>query len=323
MKKLEVMEKISPLMGLNFREVQHEAHTRVQVGVEEVVFRPGNGGHSLPLSPEGQVGLAHFAGFNENYFKNLSNQTLGQVATELLLSKEKYGILVKDGHIVDFTAPKRYHNVPPEKVLNVIEHAIPDVEYSRALVDRESIHLEVVGQDELPVLKGDNVRAGALIKWSPIGTMKPIVQSFVVRRVCTNGVTSNTVLREFGFGGGDEGNVWEWFKSSVRSAYRSYNQVGDAWRRLVNENVPDADRPMMLEALIKQAGIPPEAAEIVRGRALQEPPTNAYQMLNLVSWATSHLMNEPKRVYRSQSAIAQYVDAETHARICPVCHKNR
>lgn len=323
MKKVEVMERISPLMGLNFREVKHESHTRVQVGVEDVVFRPGNGGHSLSLSDVGRTGLAKFAGFNEGYFNTLSNETLGRVATELLLRKEQYGILIRDGQIVDFTAPKRYHNVPAEKVLNVVEKAIPDVEYSRALVDRQEIHLEVVGQDELPVLKGDNVRAGALIKWSPIGISSPIVQSFVVRRVCTNGVTSNTVLRNFGFGGADEGNVWEWFKSSVRTAYRSYTTVADAWRKLVNENVPAEDRPMMLEALIKQAAIGPEAAEIVRGRALQEPPTNAYQMLNLVSWATSHLMNEPKRVYRSQSAIAQYVDAETHARTCPICHKNR
>ncbi len=191
----------------------------------------------------------------------------------MLLHREKYGILVKEGRIVDFTAPKRYHNVPAEKVLNAIEKAIPEVDYNRALIDRESVHLEVVGLEETPVLKGDMVRAGALIKWSPIGITKPLVQSFVVRRTCTNGATGNTVLREYGFGGGDDdnGNVWEWFKKSVRDAYRSYGKMAEAWRRLVNENVPAADRPMMLEALIKQTGLSPEVADVVRGRALQEP----------------------------------------------------
>jgi len=323
MKKVAVMEKISPLMGLNFKEVTHENHTRVQVGVEEVVFRPGNGGHSLPLSEDGMTGLASFAGFSGAFFKTLSNDTLGKVATELLLHKEKYGILIKDGQIVDFTSPKHYHNIPAEKVLNTIEKVIPDVEYNRALVDRETVHLEVTGPDELLMLKGDNVRAGALIRWSPIGITLPSVQSFVLRRFCINGATSNTILREFGFGGGDEGNVWEWFKKSVRDAYHSYNKVAEAWRKLVNENVPDQDRPLMLEALIKQAGLDPNVAEAVRSRALQEPPTNAYDMMNLVSFATSHLMDEPKRIHRAQSAIAAYTDAETHALTCPVCRRSR
>ena len=325
MNKTQVIEKISPLMGLNFREVQHEAHTRVTVNQDEVVFRPGSGGHSLPLNEAGQTGLAKFAGFPDGYFKALSNETLGRVATELLLRREKYGIMVKDGNIVDFTGPTSYHNVPAEKVLATIDKVIPEADYNRALIDRQSVHLEVVGIEETPVLKGDMVRAGALIKWSPIGITKPLVQSFVVRRICTNGATANTVLREYGFGGGDgdDGNVWEWFKKSVREAYRSYGKMAEAWRKLINENVPAADRPMMLEALIKQSGLPPDVAEVVRGRALQNPPTNAYDILNLITHATSHLMDDSRRIYRAQSAIAAYTDAETHARVCPVCNRNR
>jgi predicted Zn-dependent peptidase len=75
--------------------------------------------------------------------------------------------------------------------------------------------------------------------------------------------------------------------------------------------------------MIKHAGLSGDAADAIRANALNSPPENMYDILNLLTDATSHMVLDPGQVVRSQRNIAQITAADAHERYCPVCHKRR
>ena len=80
---------------------------------------------------------------------------------------------------------------------------------------------------------------------------------------------------------------------------------------------------LILEQLLKEARIGGEVADAVRTMAIQEPPRNTYEMFNLITWASSHLIKEPAQIDRARSVAANFTSAETHHTYCPVCHTQR
>ncbi len=147
--------------------------------------------------------------------------------------------------------------------------------------------------------------------------------TYVLRLACTNGAISNTVVREFSYSGGEGDDIWQWFRHSIKEAYRGFTRIVKGYEALAAEEVAPADRPLYLENLLKQAGVRGVMAEAVRARALEEPPRTAYDMMNLLTWASSHLLEEPRQIIRAQAAAAHFSEETTHARSCPVCHRAR
>ncbi|MFH1485748.1 MAG: hypothetical protein ABIH46_06735, partial [Chloroflexota bacterium] len=180
--------------------------------------------------------------------------------------------------------------------------------------------LEIVGTERQAVRRGDMVRAGAMVTFSPINTVMPAVQSYVVRLVCTNGMTSRTVLANYAGGGGEGDDVWQWFRQSVHAAYQSLAEVVNRYREMSQERIPPEHRATMLEELIRQASITGKEAEAIRAQAIQAPPHNSYDMMNLITWATSHVVRSPARRQRALDASAAFASQSEHARRCPLCH---
>jgi hypothetical protein len=159
------------------------------------------------------------------------------------------------------------------------------------------------------------------VNFSPVNTIKPLVQSYVLRLACTNGATSKTVLAEFTGGEGDD--VWQWFRQSVRAAYQSLGAVINRYREMIQERIPADQRAAMLEELLRQAGITGKEAEAVRAQAIQDPPRNTYDMMNLITWASSHIIQSPERIQRALKASATFTSESQHATICPLCQTRR
>jgi hypothetical protein len=207
-----------------------------------------------------------------------------------------------------------------------VEKIIPGIEYNNVdILPERVISLEIIGEKQDTVTKGDLVRAGVKAVFSPFGTIAPFVQSYAVRLACTNGMTSNSVLTEYtatGGGGGEGDNIWQFFRQSVRSAYRSFDKVMVGYRKLYNENIAPADRASMLEHLLRQAAIKGESAEAVRALAIEHPPQNAWDMSNLITHASSHLLGPVPR-QRAQQVNADFSGEDSHAKTCPLCHHNR
>lgn len=326
MNRTEVLERMEPILDTQVRTLEHNPRTRVMVTPEMVTLRPGGGQRHLEMTTAGVQSLANFVGLPWNLAAKLRPETFGTVATELLGRQHRYAVMLKDGAITGVAKPTEFHGLNPARVLTAIEGGIRGIEYHRVLLlDNFVVSLELIGERREPVVAGDLVQAGAQVTFSPIGTVDPLVQSYALRLACTNGMTNNTILREFhyGGGGGDGDDIWQWFRRSSREAYNSLHRIVERYRQMMDEEIPADQRAMMLEAMLREAKISGEDANAIMAMAIENPPESSYDMMNLLSNATSHLLEDPRRIRRAQNVVASYTSETEHARVCPVCHSRR
>lgn len=331
MNRDKALETMAPLAAVSVRDVQHNSTTNVEVLPDQYVFHPGNHGKAMVMTADAVKGAAQYLGIPWKLLSSLTLNSQKMLFNETLENKVNYALLVRDNKVCSIVKPGEYRNFSAERVVKIIGDVIPEADYNRVTLNNQdqSINLEVVGAQTLPdpgpVAVGDLVRAGVQIIFSPLGLINPLVRSYVLRHTCTNGATSNTVLRAFGGGSGDgEGDgdgLRNWFRSSIRAAYKSFGKIVEHYNGMMNENIPPADRAAMLNALIKEARISLEAAETIKAMALERPPQNTYDMMNLITYASSHLITEPRRLLAAQNTVADYTNTETHARICPICRR--
>lgn len=322
MKKEEVLQQLEPLTGVTTRTIEHQPRTRVVVQPDQVILRPGSGGRLMPMNEDGVKSLAKFIGMPEKMGKEISPDLFSQVANHILARRGHYSVMLIDGAITSFERPGIGRQVNPERLITTIERAIPNPEYmSVTLSANYTASLELVGEKREPVVRGDLIRAGALVNFSPVGTIAPSVQSFVVRLACTNGMAENTVLREYNGGGGNEGDdQWQWFRKAPHDAYGAITPIVNRYRELVKNRIPDKERALILENMLHKAGVKGELADAIRAQAIQDPPRNEYQMLNLITFASSHLAREQAQVQKLRSVAADFSSEERHAGYCPICH---
>ncbi|MBU0777586.1 hypothetical protein KKF82_04950 [Patescibacteria group bacterium] len=324
MNRTEVLEQLEPIMNTQLREVDHNPRTRVMVAPEQVSLRPGGGKRILEVTPGGVMSLVKFSGLPENVAKNIRPETFGMVATELLAHKRRYSVVTKDGAITSFVRRGEYRNINPERALQAIESGVRGADFHRVLIlDNLVAHIEVVGEERQPVSRGDLIQAGAMVQFSPIGTIDPLVQAYALRLTCTNGNTHNEVLREFHLsGGGDGDDIWQWFRRSVREAYQAINPIIQRYRGMMDELITPEQRAQVLTAMLREAKISGGAADAVRAMAIENPPENRYQMMNLITYASSHLLERPDQVRRAQNTAADYAHEHANHLECPMCHRH-
>lgn len=320
MDRTAVLEALRPMVGLRARDADSPVVTLDQ---GRAYIRPRPRARTVEVTPLGFETLLARAHIPDLLARKLTPITLARTATEALVGQ--HSLLEREGLVVDIAPAGRYRLVETERVLDAIEAAVPQADFTRALtLPGQVVQLESVGVEEKPVRRGDLVRAGALVRYSPVGTLAPTVQSYVQRLACTNGAMTMDVLRRFEFGGGDgNGGMWQWLRRSVRDAYHALEVITARWAQLTEERVAEGDRAFILEGLLRQAGIRKEMAQAVRAEALRQPPETAYDMLNLLTWASTHVLGEPRAVVRAQQAAAAFGSEEHHALVCPVCHRNR
>ena len=328
MKREDVLSQIEAVCDLKVRPVTHGPNTKVRVGSEMIVLKPGGGGRTLEMSDKGVKSLAAYTGIPDTFGRNLTPATFGTVATELLEQKSQYTVILdRENKIEGFLKPGSYRNFDPERVLNTIERSLRDSEIQRVFPLKDyTVNLDIVGVEETPVVAGDLGRRGANVVFSPIGVTTPAVSSYLLRLACTNGMTTSDTLREFKFtgggGGGDNGgNFWPWLNQSVRAAHSSIGPIIQRFRELLKENIPQGQRGAIIAALFQNARITGAVADAVRAQALEQPPQNSYDLMNLISWASSHVEMEPREVLRLRKAADVFAHEKTHDRLCPICHR--
>lgn len=328
MKREDVLAQMQPIMGFDARRIEHGPQTKLAIEPDQITMRPGGGNHSVVFAEEGMTSLSKFLTIPINWRQTLEPQTYGLVATELLSKKQVYTLVLKDQKVVAVTSGADHRTVNPERVLNTIEKAIPVEMYNGVMLgDNQSVTIDIVGDKRLPVRPGDIVQAGTSIAFSPIGTIEPTVQSFLLRLVCTNGATSREVFEQFKFGrgagGGDGDDLWQWYRQSVKKAYRAIDKVAGQWRELTEHIIPPEDRASVLEGLLREARLPPEVMAAIRAEALRVPPETEYDMMNLITWGTSHLHLTTRQLLVARNVASDYTNPEHHRKVCPVCRSSK
>ncbi|MDD5547051.1 MAG: hypothetical protein PHO67_07875 [Candidatus Omnitrophica bacterium] len=337
MKANEVLEKLRPVSSVSTKKVDRDPATKIIVTPDMVTMRPRKGARLLEVEKDSVSDLFRFLHIPPDMTGKIQPNTCGMVANDLLQKHDNFELLMRDGKIIGFRCATQHtgHALAAARVLETIEKVIEKPDYNRVIVgDSQSVSLEIVGIDKAPVTRGDVVRAGAMVRFSPLGLTNPSVQSFVLRLACTNGMTSNTVLREFSYGGGNGGggqrgggegrdSVWSWLRKGLRDAYQSYGKVVERYQEMVNDEIPENQRAMMLEAMIKEAGLKDNVRDTVRAMAIENPIRTSYDVLNLITYATSHLLTDSKHITRARKAAEVFQSQDSHALFCPVCRKGR
>jgi len=319
MDRAEVLERLAPLRRLRPIEVA-PAGGRVEATEEGLVIRPSGRSRPLTITAEATPKVLTFAGLAPKTADNLSRKTLGAAATELLAARGRYVLLTQDGEVVDITPPGAIVPVEPERVVRAIERALPnDLEYTRVLTPNgHTAQVEIAAGE--PLMVNDLVRGGAMVSFSALGVTAPEVRSYVVRLVCTNGLTTMDLVRSFKYGGDGE-DLYGFLRGSIREAYRAVAGIVERFRAMAGREITPEERAHVIEGLLQRAGIRDRAtAMAVHGAAETDPPENEWEAYNLITWATSHVIAEPSRVMRAQRALAPVASQEAPSlRVCPSC----
>lgn len=326
MKQEEVLSQIAKIADVTPKVVD-SANPRVTFIGDgaQLALKPSTGARSIPLSVEGSKNLIALVGMSSKMRTDLSGGTFQKAASELLAKHGRFTVLTKDGIGVDVLGGKHHYPVEPERALRAIEQA--GMSFHRVYTkDDRSVVIQTLGDriEQVTKAKGDRVQAGAAVLFSPIGTIIPQVQSFSMVLACTNGLTMEEVNESFKFsdGGGSSNpnGFWDWFRKNLRKAADSIGIQTQHFREMQSHRIAPNDRPGALEGILQQAHLPDDLEELVRARALAQPPQNAWEMMNLITYATSHGTNDYAIVQRSNKGMSQFAHRVAVHKECPLCH---
>ena len=263
---------------------------------------------------------------NNKMRTDLSTGTFQKAATELLGKHGRFTVLTKDGVGVDVIGGKHHFAVDPDRALRTMERVgIGDFHRVYLQNDRSAV-VQAVGDriETVTRAKGDRVQAGASVIFSPLGIIQPVVQSFSRVVICSNGATMEEVEESFAFnsGGGrnNDGGFWDWFQANLRKAVDSISLQTQHFREMAEHKFAPKDRAAALEGIIREAHLPDELGEVVRHRALASPPQNAWELMNLVTWGTSHATNDYAVVRRAHKSLSRFAHNVSVHKVCPLCH---
>jgi hypothetical protein len=327
-KKEEVLSQIATISDVTPKVVD-SANPRVTFIGDgaQLALKPSTGARSIPLSVEGSKNLIALVGMTNKMRTDLSGGTFQKAASELLAKHGRFTVLTKDGIGVDVLGGKHHYPVEPERALRSIESAGMNFHRVYTKHDR-SVVIQTLGDriEQVTRTKGDRVQAGAAVIFSPIGTVIPAVQSFSMVIACTNGLTMEEVSESFKFsdGGGSSNpnGFWDWFRKNLRKAMDSIGIQTQHFRELQAHRIAPNDRPGALEGVLQQAHLPDDLEDLVRARALAHPPENAWEMLNLITYATSHATTDYDIVRRSNKAMSTFAHNVAVHKVCPLCHEH-
>ncbi len=262
---------------------------------------------------------------NNKMRTDLSTGTFQRAATELLGKHGRFTVLTKDGVGVDVIGGKHHFAVDPDRALRTMERVgVSDFHRVYLQNDRSAV-VQAVGDriEQVTRAKGDRVQAGATVIFSPIGIVQPAVQSFSRVVVCSNGMTMEEIEETFAFNSGgrnNDGGFWDWLQANLRKAVDSIPVQTQHFREMAEHKIAAKDRASALDGMIREAHLPDEVAEAVRGHALAAPPESAWELMNLITWGTSHATNDYAVVRRAHRAMSHFAHNVSIHKRCPLCH---
>ena len=336
----EVMERLVLPQGLKA--------TPIKVGTRPRIIKDGEGyvvqlnrKDYMPLNTvEGRDSLMAFAGIP----KGLSSGTPEKLIMPVLehqLAKLDRVVAISDDANGLLRLQKAEDLAPVLEPAQVLEHLyqqFPEVLYQRAergenygfdllaITHNQVNRLEELvqpGQHKFLPRGGDPFRAGVHLRFSPIGTVAPLIEPYVVRLMCTNGMVAAQFLNGWGKGYGDGNELWAWFQEGMAQAGQSIGVIMGQYASLVGEALPDGEgRMLAIEGAIRETRLTRELADTARGMAIANPPQTHYDLLNiLTSVATHHTKTFGEQLRRMGDA-GRMADPANHTQYCRTCHRN-
>lgn len=323
MDQMELLRELDPILDLGVVNVAGDS--TVEMTPNRELFL-NSGGSAYHLQEQARQSFLKRVSIPVGIVNRLSPTTATQVLDELHRGRGLATAVIQEGSgaMLGFAPQGEYQALPVPDVLEGIERALgTDVEYHRAhVLPNWDVRLEVVGATETAVKVGDLVRSGVAVQFSPIGITNPQVQAYALRLACTNGMTATTVLEQFALNQEEDQNpveVRNWLRDVVAQAYASVPKASEQWAQLAEEPITAAERPLYLGALAREARLQGPGAAALWARATEEPPETAWDVLNLMTWLSSHALSDPQQIVRAQEVSADWVNQVLHRKHCPTC----
>ncbi len=323
MDRLQVEAYLEPLLSQH-ASVTEKFDVRVSPDYTMIVGAdiPKTG---MVLTKDARDRIFSLAGISKKTVGRLSMNTANNALTELLRQEGDLMLLHDNQYIQDILPVQRLRPVDSKSMLDTLQETIPDHAFHRVMrIGQHSIQIESVGshvvEDDIGK-KGSLVQAGVVTRFSPLGLDAPEVQNFVVRLVCVNGMTSTEFFNKYTTGPLAE--VIPWYQQSLIRAYAGMDGLLGKWNNLAEEHLTTAERVLLLNGLLKAARVSHAETEIIHNEAMQNPPETSYEVLQLITWAASHVIEEPLAILRAQEAASSFVDAQQHAMWCPTCKRKQ
>lgn len=332
------------------RAVVIDDPARVKFGIENDTPMVSLGGRkgTFPLSKDGASALFKHIGFSTALGERLEHEPkLAQNVVTTALRAKPFAAITMDDSIVAFDQANHVHGaVDPDKVITTAADAAGDgAWWDRAVfLDPTKVELHLVTQKierEIEPFRGlgntdthvksmaglhvgDVVKAGATIMFSPSGIVAPEVTSYVHRIVCGNGSIHSYGGMRFEFsdgdGAGDRRRILPWIKWSVAGAFAAINPIVEDYKRLLAQPIPEEQRAEILAAAARDARMNADEVKAFTAAALREPPTNMWQVFNLITWVGTHAARNPLRLRTIMARAGHIAQQSEHGRVCPLCN---
>lgn len=324
----QVYTALDDVIGLEISTVSENAAVEMH-GSGKMYLR--DQGQDYLLRGRSRNAMLKHLGVSNGLLKKLTNTTSTSLLTELCQRQGEFSLLRNASDLVGFAPKGRYKNVPVEKVIETISTTLGAAmtNYHRALVlPNYDVRVEVLGPNESAVKsnlkKDDLVKAGACVQFNPVGLTNPSVQTYGLRLICLNGQTATEVLQTYELGLDSTGSLdtlLEWMSNNVRKAYESLPAAVEKWNTLAADTITEKERPLLLAAVSKDAKLKGAVAEAFWAQATQEPPNTAYDVYNLITWASSNVMEDPQQIVLAQDVAAKFANDMVHKKYCPTCQR--
>ena len=317
MNRVETLEKLSKLSGVS--SIQYTPTTpEVSIAKEGSSTIRAND-KIYELIPDATKALANRLGITEKISDNLSLKTLSSVTQELLSRSSTISLIKNGKSIVSVADPAKSFVIDPTALFDKIDAVAKKYDVIRAMIIPEtySATLEIALTEAKPVKKGDLVRGGAFIEFSALGIINPQISAYSTVLACTNGALSTEHFFEYKAAGGD---FDAWFNSSFNGIVNVFDHVLESYKRMAETAIDAKDRASVLNFLLQEARLGKEVNRAVKAKAINEHIETAWDVFNLVTWATSHAEASPTRIIRGMKSISEFAKQSPHFGLCPVCY---
>lgn len=336
----EVMERLVLPQGLKATPIQVGARPRIVKDGDgyNVQFSRGSPGFSL-LTAEGKDALFDFTGIPKGLAKSTPEKLMLPVLEHQLAALDRV-VAISDDENGLLRLQRQTDMRPvlaPAQVLEQVYQQFPEVMYQRAersdnyafdvlaITHNQVQRLETLlapGQHKFLPRGGDPFRAGVHMRFSPLGTVAPMIEPYTVRLVCTNGAISAQFMSAWGKGYGEGDEMWQWFRQGLEDSGRRVSEIMGNFAELVGEEIPPGEgRMLAVNGAIRDARLPKAQADAVMAMALANPPRTAYDIFNFMTAVATHQSQTFGEQLRRMAVAGRQAQPGQHARFCPTCNR--
>lgn len=177
------------------------------------------------------------------------------------------------------------------------------------------------GKSKLKVEKGDYFKSGVHVHNAPFGMTDTLIEGYLCRLACTNGMIANDQVFKAPRELGDDVN--EWLKSNIKEASDITGSLFGKIKKLRDKSFK-GDPVVFLSSLFDELKIPERMQTKILYRVGEHGADNMYDLLNHITYTSSHnrtIRTDPQMRNRLMRMSSHFVD---HAQeICGTCNRSK